>query len=299
MPVDATRDLAGVLAARAAVLRDVVHETRPDVLVVEHFPISRRSHRDEIMGAIEAAGPARIVASVRDVVLPSSSDTPPEDELVTTLDTHFDCLLVHGDPQVTRIDEQVTWARNLTIPIVYTGYVSAAAPRPSPEAEALRPFVLLSGGGGNETADLALPCIEGWSDPRTLVVFAGPLASDGLLAELEGRAAGRRVMVQRSTGDLASWMAAADLSISRAGYNTCVDVLSARTRAVLVPSAKMSDQRLRATRLAALGLATMLAPEDLTPARLREAMAAPSPAPAVTLALDGAARSAAAIEGLI
>ncbi len=296
-------DLARVMAARADRLREVIIEAAPHAFVIEHFPISRRSHRAELMGAIAAAGDARIIASVRDVVLPSSADTPPEAELVATLNDHFHALLVHGDPAVTRIDDQAGWVGAVAIPILYTGYVGAHEHiAPSPEAAALGPFVLVSAGGGNETYDLAVPIIDAWRDVRTLVVFAGPLASDTLVADLEHRAAGRNVLVQRTTDDLAGWMAAADVSISRAGYNTCVDVLATGARALLVPSAKMSDQRLRAERFAALGLATMLAPEaldDLDTAHLDAALKTPRPTPLVVPDRAGAARSVAAIEALM
>ncbi len=300
VPADGRADVARVWATRAETLCGVITETRPHVFVIEHFPVSRRSHRAELMGAIAAAGDARIVASVRDVVLPSSADTPPEAELIATLNDHFHMLLVHGDPAVTRIDDQVGWVGAVAIPIVYTGYVASRdAPMAHVDSAAISPYVLLSAGGGNETRELALPVIDAWQDARRLVVFAGPLASDALVAELERHAAGRNVIVRRATDDLAGWMATAELSISRAGYNTCVDVLASGARALLVPSAKMSDQRLRAERFAALDLATTLGPEDLVNLPAVIASADRRAPPKLSPRLDGATRSAAVIEALV
>ncbi len=90
--------------------------------------------------------------------------------------------------------------------------------------------------------------------------------------------------------------------MSQAGYNTVVEILQAKARAVLVPFARggETEQALRAGRLHALGRVTTLDEDGMTPARLAEAVdrALVAPAPGATkIAMDGAERSAALIAG--
>src|SRR4030095_7923839 len=76
------------------------------------------------------------------------------------------------------------------------------------------------------------------------------------------------------TSDFLGWVERADLSISRAGYNTCTNLLETRTRALLLPDPRMSDQRLRAQRFAEHGLAEVVHEEEPSVELLAEAIEA-------------------------
>jgi predicted glycosyltransferase len=81
------------------------------------------------------------------------------------------------------------------------------------------------------------------------------------------------VQVVEFTRDLASYMLAADLVVSMAGYNTIVEILSMNKRAVVVPRVKpVQEQWIRASRLDGLGLLKCLDPSELTPERLMKAV---------------------------
>ena len=65
-------------------------------------------------------------------------------------------------------------------------------------------------------------------------------------------------------------------SVSQCGYNTALELIQARTPALVVPyaTAEEDEQRRRASRLAALGVLRVLAPEQLAPETLaREILA--------------------------
>jgi predicted glycosyltransferase len=106
-------------------------------------------------------------------------------------------------------------------------------------------------------------------------------------------------MVRRFAGDFRSWLAAADLSISMAGYNTCMNLLTARLPALVWPFNGDREQPLRAARLAERGWVSVLKAADLDPARLaarmQTALAAPS-RPRGPVDLGGAVRTARYIE---
>jgi predicted glycosyltransferase len=283
------RVVGGSLDERRHLLVEAVARIRPDVLLVEHFPFSKWELADEAFAMIDAAGDARVVCSHRDIALGSDDRAP------AILGERFDALLVHGDPSVTRLEEQLPWAGAIRVPVEYTGYVCGRAPGTrAPERR-----ILASAGGGAEAGDLLPACIEAWrglGDGRAFVGFAGPFLPEEAFARLRSRAD-----VRRFTPDLAGEMAASDLSVSRAGYNTCADILLARARAVVVPSPSMSDQRLRARRLAELGVVETLAPEDATPGALADAMrrALARPRPRHSVALDGAARTRELLEAVV
>ena len=76
------------------------------------------------------------------------------------------------------------------------------------------------------------------------------------------------VQLARFTTEFLSFLAAADLSISMAGYNTCMNILAARVPSLLWPFGQNQEQRLRAQKLAVLGGLTLLNQEDLEPSRL-------------------------------
>jgi predicted glycosyltransferase len=74
--------------------------------------------------------------------------------------------------------------------------------------------------------------------------------------------------VSRFTGSFLDILAAADVSLSLAGYNTTMNVLAAGVPALVWPFAQNREQRSRAERLERLGALTVLEGRDLEPARL-------------------------------
>ena len=93
------------------------------------------------------------------------------------------------------------------------------------------------------------------------------------------------------------------VSVSQAGYNTVLDLLAARARAVLVPFAagRETEQPLRAERLAALGAAELVRETELSAAVLSAAIerAAARPRPSLAIDTGGAWRSAQVIAHMI
>lgn len=80
------------------------------------------------------------------------------------------------------------------------------------------------------------------------------------------------VQLERFTPEFLSYLAAADLSVSMAGYNTCMNILATGVSSLVWPFGQNREQRLRAEKLAALGALTILEEEDLEPSRLAVSM---------------------------
>jgi predicted glycosyltransferase len=161
--------------------------------------------------------------------------------------------------------------------------------------------VVASGGGGAGSGEHAERVLEAWSrlaarglvGRRRLALFTGVFWSDAEVARLARSAAAQGALAMPFSADFLLWLARADLSISRAGYNTCTNVLELRVRALLVPDPRMSDQAFRAARLAERGLAHTLPAESASVEALCDAIAAAlrADAPTHDLDLEGARRT--------
>ena len=76
----------------------------------------------------------------------------------------------------------------------------------------------------------------------------------------------------RFTSDFLSYLVGADLSVSMAGYNTCMNIAAAQVPALVWPFPQNREQGLRAGRLAQLGIMRVLTDEELHPRRLSALM---------------------------
>jgi len=291
-------------ARRRAMLLDLLDRLRPRVVVIEMFPFGRRAFRFELLPLIEAARALRprprIVCSVRDVLTKRREKRTAE--AARWARALFDAVLVHGDPAAIPFEASFPAAAEIADRLIHTGYVAAAPEAVAAATNAGRDEVIVSAGGGAVGA----PLIEAALDARAKVKRAAGLrwrvlAGANLDPTVYARLATRdddRLVVERARPDFPALLANCAVAVSQAGYNTMMDIVQARARAVVVPFARgdQTEQSLRAGYFARAGLVRTLAENRLSPERLAEeidaALAAPRPR-ADAIALDGAARAAA------
>lgn len=290
-------------------LLETWRETDPHALVIELFPFGRRQMRFELLPLLDAAlgAPHRpvIVSSVRDV-LGGSQDPTRQDRMLELFEAHFDHLLVHGDPSLIPFDRIFSPAARISAKLHYTGYVVDRAPSADNPSNAGQGEVIVSVGGGAvgrtllETAILAQPlsslAAHRWRLLAGSNVPDAELADIVALAEATHSAGG--ITVERNRSDFPVLLANCCLSVSQGGYNTVMDILRARARAVVVPFAGGAEveQTLRARLLAERGWIDIVEENRLSPRTLAEAIdRAAQRAPPTTRAvdLDGAHNSAA------
>lgn len=265
----------------------------PAVLVVELFPFGRRQLAFELLPLLERArGRARIACSVRDLV----QDKPMRhDEMAALVERYFDLVLVHGDARLAAFP----LAARLRGKVRYTGYV-VEEPRAG-DAQAGQGEVIVSAGGGAVGARLLETALQaralGALRDRPWRVLTGVNGPD------LGHAGEANLVIERARADFTTLLSNCALSISQAGYNTVMETLQARARAVLVPYAGEgeSEQTVRARLLAARGLVEVVEEPSLDAASLAAAAvraAARGRPPEGAVDLGGAWRSAALLREL-
>ena len=298
---DATR------ARRRDTLLGLFAATRPDAVVFEGFPFGRRAFRfelDPLVAAARSRDPRPLLlSSIRDILV-APEDEARRRDIVSRVNAEFDAVLVHADPGLVTLERSFPPARELRARLVYTGYVAAPDP-PSKSADG-RGEVLVSAGGGAEGERLLMTALSvrrgGCLAEHCWRLVAGPNLPAAAFAEL-ARDLPAGVLVERSRADFAAVLRHCDLSISQAGYNTVLEILAARVRAVLVPFAaqRETEQLMRAEILATRGAVEAIAPDRLSPQALAAAIERVllRPPPALSVDMDGAARSARLIARMI
>jgi len=308
--------VAEIKQKRRRALFKLYKETAPDLFIIELYPFGRGAFSFEIDPVLKGIRygilkPARVVCSLRDILVDKKKYTPSyEARVAASLNRFFDALLVHADPALLKLDETFSRVSAITRPVVYTGFVTPAPPagareklRKELEITETEPFVVASLGGGRVGEPLLEAVITAFKrlnppNRGTLQVFAGPLMSSEKFRRIEG-CSDERIHVARFTPDFLSYLAAADLSVSMAGYNTCMNVLAAGVPALVWPFSQNREQRLRAERLASAGSLKVLTEKDINPDRLAAIMEKTLSQPArpkIPIDLNGAANTARWIE---
>ncbi|MFH2218608.1 MAG: glycosyltransferase [Pseudomonadota bacterium] len=281
-------DVKDVKAKRRKLLFSLFENESPDLLIVELYPFGRKKFRFEIDPVIEGIRngnlpECRVICSLRDVLVEKDRAEKYEARVIETVNCFFDALLIHADPELIRLDETFSRTKDISIPMIYTGFVT---PKPEPGArERLRNqigvgkdevLVVASAGGGNVGGALLEGVLDAFGRIDTgktlhLHMFSGPFMDDASFDRLKARSS-KNIRVFRFTPDFLSYLSAADLSVSMAGYNTCMNVLAAGVPALVWPFSANREQRYRAERLARPGCMEVLGDDDIKPQRLSALM---------------------------
>jgi len=305
------------LDRRRTMIVTCFEELRPAAVIVELFPFGRKKFAGELLPLLQAARTpekrALIVCSLRDILVNKRQNQQKHDDRAAAMaNEFFDAVLVHSDPAFARFEETFHPNVPLRVPVKYTGFV---VPQSLPQWTTVsrtktgRKRVVVSAGGGVVGEPLLRLSIEAHrylaNDPEVeMKVIAGPLVHKSSWQALRSQTHGKkRLRLVRHVTDLCAELSDAAVSISQAGYNTCLDVLRAGVPALLVPFAKEEEdeQRRRALRLQHLGLVKVLAQEEQTPERLAAEIRGRMDFkfPATTLDLGGAQCTAKLIESML
>jgi len=257
-------------------LQRMFRDINPDLLMIELFPFGRYQFRFELLPLLtEINHEIPVVCSVREVLV-ASNKPDRNDKITEIIETYFDRILVHGDQTLIPLEATFPTAAHFADKLTYTGYVTEDNVSGSSSNEGGGEVVVSTGSGsvgeGLLRAALAARALSKLAD-KTWRLLAGDYLPEPVFDELRSMAP-PGVIIERARPDFRTLLANAALSISQGGYNTVMDVLSAKCPAVIVPFADdgEGEQTFRARELAGRGLFNLLEAGDLSARALAEAV---------------------------
>ncbi|MFT5700297.1 MAG: putative glycosyltransferase [Desulforhopalus sp.] len=262
----------------------------PNCFITELYPFGRKAFRfelDPILKDIKkkVLPDCKCVCSVRDILVEKQQGKEKfEQRVVETLNNYYSAVLVHADPEIVQLDETFSSLTNVKVPLHYTGFVSEKPDlacnhhiRKQLGLTGQQKLMVASIGGGSVGSDLLFAVLAAFTivlktDPHVhLQVFTGPYCEPTIYEAIK-RLSQPNITIDRFTDSFPDWLAAADLSISMAGYNTCMNLLQTGVPALVLPFMQNREQALRAEKLGEKAPIAILTTEDLSEGKLSKKM---------------------------
>lgn len=306
-------------AMREAMLLDIARHFEPDWLFIDNHPSGANGELLPTLRHLKATRPSvPVVLGIRDIAYGRTElrQQWTKEGAYEAIAEYIASVFVFGEREVFDLGAEAGMDRPTAAKVHYLGYLGRPVP-PEPRnrlrqrlgLKTNRLVVVTVGGGGLggehvlETSFQALNGL-GATMPLDAIIVGGPMLSDTSRARIRALVPpGGHIRFVDSVPDLMPYLAAADVVVARAGYNTVCEILCTGCRAILVPWVVLDDKRtpfwseqiLRARHLHKQGAVRMVEPDDLTPDRLREeliqALTSPAPsAPVSPILFNGAER---------
>jgi len=311
IPGDPGRNTDDVQRQRRKTLYSLFEDHKPDLFIVELYPFGRSIFGSELEPLLQHVrdgkfGNVKVVCSLRDILVEKKDPLAYEKKVLQKLNRYFDALLIHSDAGLQRLDETFSRTADIKILLEYTGFITqqadpAAGQRLRRElelADGEKLMVASAGGGrsGFKLLNAVLDACDMLGDQffLRLEVFCGPFMDPAEYKRLAARSApGRRI--RPYTKRFVDYLSAADLSVSLAGYNTCMNLLVTKVPALIFPYARQQEQPMRAEKIKKYLPMAVLGERDMQPDRLSRHIAQMLQRKeftgAVPINLDGAANA--------
>jgi predicted glycosyltransferase len=275
-------DFESVLEMRQELIRSTLLTFAPHIFLVDHMPHGAMGELLPGLEALKVYGlPTKIVLGLRDIL--DSSEVIQrrwqEEGAYQAMEKYYDRVLIYGMRDVFDVGEQYQFSASANHRLRYCGYV--CTPEMGRAAEKIRArslagcpantklIVAMAGGGADAYPMMdalleAFPLIQK-QQPSVLLLITGPFLPSDQAANLQKRARHSPIRVMTSVDDTQSYIAASDLVVAMAGYNTSAEILKHKKPAVLVPRRGPSaEQRTRARLFAARHWVDEIDPDELT-----------------------------------
>jgi predicted glycosyltransferase len=289
IPGDPECSLEQIQDKRQKALKTLFEKKPPDFFVVELYPFGRSIFDFELAPLLEDIrqgrfGSVKCICSLRDILVEKRDPPAYEERVLQKLNEYFDALLIHSDAKFLPLTETFRRFNDICIPVVYTGFITQRADpiagqrlREELKMDAGQKLILASAGGGRSGFRLLMSVLDACELLRDhqsfrLEVFCGPFMDDEEYERLSARASsGWRI--RRYTQRFLDYLSASDLSVSLAGYNTCMNLLATQVPALVYPYSRQQEQPLRADKIKNFLPMKILSDEDLSPDRLSDSFA--------------------------
>ncbi len=282
-------EVAEIVRLRRELILSTVMSYRPDVVLVDKKPDGLAGELEPSLRHIKCSLPqTRIHLVLRDILDSSrvTVDAWTRRGYYNILRWFYDRVLVLGDQSIFDVCEEYQFPQDLREKVHHCGYVQRQLPARSRSeirqelgVEQEERLVFVTAGGGEDgyelfSASLAATRSLAQRLPlKTLLVTGPELGTEQTQAICRAAQTQDGLQVIKFTDDLISYMNAADIVISMAGYNTICELLTLGKRAIVVPRVRpIEEQKIRAERLAGFRAFRTILPDELTPRTLESAI---------------------------
>jgi predicted glycosyltransferase len=259
---------------RQQTIMQLFWQHQPAVILIELFPFGRKKFADELIPLLASAQQQAIkplvLCSLRDILVCNRDNQQQFDDRASKiLNQYFDAVLLHCDPAFATLEEFFNPEVALQIPVYNTGFVAPPAPTRQPKPCERR--IVVSAGGGIVGGALYQAAIDAqkiiWNKaaiPMTLV--AGPFLPKTEWQTLKQRAANTQgLTLYRTVPGLMPLLVNSVISVSQCGYNTAMELMQSKIKALVVPfqTPSENEQMNRAKKLQQAGVISLLDPQQL------------------------------------
>jgi len=266
-------------ALRAATIQEVASVFRPQLLLVDHVPVGIWGELLPLLDTLKRSDHAPvIVLGLRDILdRPEVTRTLWEREgAYQAIRRYYDEIFIYGCREVFDTSSCYGLEEKFAPMVHYCGYVCANEPYKSKgqmrkELQVEDRLIVVTGGGGVDAYPMMQICMKalrllGPHAGVEAIFISGPLMDNEQRERLREEAKGLRVRVLTHVEDSLSYLNAAHLVVTMAGYNSLCQVLQLKSKALVVPrSGPSAEQQMRARLFNQRGLADVIYPSDLSP----------------------------------
>jgi len=282
-------DSSVLLNSRAKVIQQVVSDFKPDLVLVDKKPEGLNGELEpSLLLLASLIEPPKCVLLLRDIL-----DSPQATQQIwrknayyQLIEKYYDQLLVVGEQRIFDVTKQYDFPRAVEQKTTFCGYLQRTEHSDKPcellkqSVKSDRKLVIAAAGGGDDgrlmLETYLQACLQNtWQDKVDSIVFYGPEMHQSDVERL--RYLAKRlpnVTLMEFTTHFITYLSAADLIVTMAGYNTICEILSVKKPAIIIPRVvPVAEQLIRAQHFAKLEIFEYIHPEQLTPSVLNKKMA--------------------------
>lgn len=277
--------LADTLNMRRTIIKHTAETFKPDIFIVDKEPVGLRGEIEETLQMLRMRG-TRLVLGLREVM-----DAPrlltrewADADTMAKVQRYYDTIWVYGPQGFNDPLKGLDVPTSVAARMRYTGFLRRQAKEIAPTrlgGADFDDYILVTTGGGGDGEEVIRQVLAAYSAadapmPPALITL-GPYLPAKAREEL--KAIGEtldKVQMIDFDNRLEDLVAGSSAVVGMAGYNTFCEILSFDRPSLLLPRTQPREEQLiRAQRASALGLATMLLPEQSgDPVVLAEALRA-------------------------
>jgi predicted glycosyltransferase len=280
-------DFEQVLALRGEMLAAIARNFQPDVVIVDRMPAGLEGELVSSLHIWKKLGRTMLVYGLRDILNDASQVRRvwEHDEVYDLIDNVYDRVFVYGQREICDVVGEYGLSLRAAAKVRYVGYLGQEVDRQAAAAIRARigspdrRLVLVTAGGGLDGLALFQLVLRSLrlNDAHRFdwLLVGGPLMPEPHRAEITADLPRRpSVRFLEAVQSLPEYLAAADVVVSMAGYNTVCEILSVGRPAVILPRlVPNAEQLLRTEALSRRGLLRMVHPMEATPERLLDEVA--------------------------